>query len=353
MVGIVGYGAYLPRYRIKRDEYVKAWNIFLVKGINEKTIPGFDEDAVTMGVEAALSALKCSGLNASDIDAVFWASTSAPYTLKMVAPTIGLALGVRSDIHTDDFAHSEKAGIAALIVAADYVSTGKGKYAMVVASDVLQGPPGNIPETEHGVGCGAAAFIVGEEGVIAELEGTSSVSSEFMDRWRTGAETDVIQALDNARFAQDYGYLWHVTEAAKKLMEKLGKSVKDFNHVVFQQPNGEWPLLAAGKLGFQPPLTQKGMVVQNTGDTGVASVPLGLVAVLDTAKLGERILAASYGGASACDAVSLLVAEPIEEKRASPSLAQLTERKLYLTYTEYAKQRGLIPKKTKVSYVGL
>jgi hydroxymethylglutaryl-CoA synthase len=353
MVGIVGYGAYLPRYRIKRDEYVKAWNIFLVKGINEKTVPGFDEDAVTMGVEAALSALSCSGLNASDIDALFWASTSDPYTLKMVAPTIGLALGVRKDIHTADFAHSENAGISALITAADYVSSGKGKYAMVVASDVLQGPPGNIPETEHGVGCGAAAFVVGGEGVIAELEGTGSMSSEFTDRWRTGAETDVIQVLDNPRFAQDYGYVLHVTEAAKKLMEKLGKSVRDFNHVVFQQANGEWPLLAAGKIGFQPPVTQKGMIVQNTGDTGVASVPLGLVAVLDSANPGERILAASYGGSSACDAIGLLVTESIREKRSSPSLAQLIDRRMYLTYTEYAKQRGLIPKKMKVSYIGL
>jgi len=353
MVGIIGYGAYLPRFRIKKDEYIKTWNIFLVKGINEKTVPAFDEDATTMGAEAAISALRSSGAEASDIDAVFWASTSAPYTLKMAAPTIALALGVRADIYAADFAHSEKAGISALIAASDYVSSGRGKRAIVVASDVLSGPPGNIPETEQGVGCGAAAFVVGSGGTIAELEASSSITSEFADRWRTGAETDVIQALDNPRFAQDYGYVWHVSEVAKNLVSKVGKSFEDFNHIILQQPNGDWPLVAAGKLGLQPAVTKKGMVIQNTGDTGVASVPLGLAAVLDVAQPGERILAVAYGGSSASDAISLLVTDEIEGKRASPSLAKLIERKMYLSYIEYAKQKNLIPKKMKVSYIGL
>lgn len=112
--GIVGCGVYIPRLRIKREEYQKAWAYFAPRWLEEKSVVGFDEDAITMGVEAAANAFRNTKLDVSHVDAAYFASTSPPYSEKQNASTLAAALGCRSDTAALDMTSSAKCGLSAL-----------------------------------------------------------------------------------------------------------------------------------------------------------------------------------------------------------------------------------------------
>ena len=133
MVGIVGYGSYLPRYRIKVEEIAKQWgrNAEAVKRgllLKEKTVPGIDEDTITISVEAGRNALKRAKIDPSDIGALYIGSESHPYAVKPSGTVVAEALGVVPDVHIADYEFACKAGTEAMFVAYSLVKAEQMKY---------------------------------------------------------------------------------------------------------------------------------------------------------------------------------------------------------------------------------
>ena len=172
MVGIVGYGSYLPRYRIKVENIAKEWGSdpeVIKRGLQlyEKTVPGLDEDTITISVEAARNALKRAGINPQDIGAVYIGSESHPYAVKPSATILIDALGIGPHVHVASYEFACKAGTEAMYVAYSLVKAGEMKYAMGIGADTSQGAPGDA--LEYSASAGGAAFIMGTENVVAEI----------------------------------------------------------------------------------------------------------------------------------------------------------------------------------------
>jgi hydroxymethylglutaryl-CoA synthase len=198
MAGIITYGAYIPLYRLNRAEIARAWDTPPSPG--EKAIANYDEDSLSMGVEAALDCIK--GIKPEIIDGVFFASTNAPYKDKQTAATLAMVLGVRREAITMDFGGSLRSGTNALRAAVDTVKSGSARHILVVASEMRLGYPAGAGEMSFGDG--AAAVLVGVDNCIAEVEHCYTIYEELQDFWRSDRDQFVRSAED--RFIVDEGY---------------------------------------------------------------------------------------------------------------------------------------------------
>lgn len=338
--GIVGYGVYIPRYRIKSDEYVKSWGVFAAPGIKEKAVAGFDEDPITMAIEASINAINYARIEPNDLDCVYFASSSPPYAEKLMASTISTAIGVSPSVVTSDFTSSTKAGTTAILSALDFVTSGRGSLALVAAADC---PRADFKDfIEHRLGSGAVAFIIGKKDVVAVIEDFYSASVEFFgDQFRrSGEETIRDLAIRSYRKL----VLNHVlTACVRKILEKTGKKTGDYKYVIFQQFDGRIPVEVALKLGFKSEQVTPTLLCTKVGDTGSASCLISLASILDIAKPNERILVASYGAGAGSDALSLMATENIEKKRKNfLTVKDYLEDKEYVNYLTYLKfKRGI------------
>jgi hydroxymethylglutaryl-CoA synthase len=148
------------------------------------------------------------------------------------------------------------------------------------------------------------------------------------------------------RFTGEPAYFSHVTGAARGILEKSGMKPQDFAHVIFHQPNGKFPFKVGKMLGFERKQIETGWLVNLLGNTYSGSSPLGLTAVLDIAKPGDRVLLVSYGSGAGSDAFIFKVTERIKEvQNAVPKTRfYLEHNRNYLEYGEYAKFRQKIRK---------
>jgi hydroxymethylglutaryl-CoA synthase len=151
MVGIVGYGAMIPRHRIKVEEIAKVWGAdapSYKKGLMlwQKSVPTPDVDTITLSVEAARNAIKRAQINPQDIGAVYVGSESHPYAVKPSGTTVAEAIGCIPDCHCADFEFACKAGSEAMFVCLGLVKSGYMKYALAVGGDTSQGAPGDALE---------------------------------------------------------------------------------------------------------------------------------------------------------------------------------------------------------------
>ncbi len=353
MVGIVGYGMYIPVYRLKPDAYWDAWMVSFASmdGVKEKAVLGWDEDVVTMGVEAAQNALNCAGMKGDELDAIYLASTSTHYSLKQSAPIIAYTITAREDIQTADFAHSENSTMEALAAACDFVKAGRGKTAMVIASDAQYAPPGNSGAgSEHWAGAGAGAVIIGNGGVIAEIEDIFTVSREFTDRFRVSS-TKAFSENDNAYYSMGHGYNKSVITAAKGVIDRTGND--KFDYVVLRQHHVRPPRGAAVAAGLIDKKDKKAQAlildaVTMCGDTGTADIFINLASIFSgkkTSESGKRILAVGYGS-GVSTAVSMVTTDMVTTKKTSPDFREYTrKRKVYVKdFMWYAKSRGWVPK---------
>lgn len=342
-VGIEGYGVYIPRFRIKVEEIARMWGedgIGMSKMLNtiEKSVPGLDEDVTTLSVEAGFNAIKRFAKNPQRIGAVYIGSESHVFAVYPTAVTVADALGITPHMTAADLEFACKAGTAAMQAAIGLVKSGEIEAGLAIGADTSQGRPGD--PLEYTTGAGAAAFVIGKEKLIAELEGMYSYTTDTPDFWRReGAK----YPTHGHRFTGQPAYFKHLMSAAKGLMEKLGLSTSDFDRVSFHQPNGRFPLSAAKKLGFPMEAIEDSMCVTKIGNTYSGASIMGFARQLDVAKPGERILLVSYGSGAGSDAFSFIVTDEVEEKR---NLAPVTDdyinRKKYLDYAMYAKYRGKI-----------
>jgi len=346
MVGIIGYGAYIPRYRIKVEEIAKVWGAdapSYKKGLllDEKSVPSPDQDTITMSVEAAKNALKRARINPREIGAVYVGSESHPYVVKPSGTVLAEAIGATPDVHTADFEFACKAGTEGMFVALGLVKAGEIKYGLAVGADTSQGAPGDA--LEYTAAAGAAAFIFGQKNVVAEALETYSYMTDTPDFWRREYQ---YYPQHGGRFTGDPAYFKHIIGAAQGIMKKAKMKPSDFNYVIFHQPNGKFPFRVGELLGFEKKQIEPGSLVSKIGNTYSGSSPLGLTATLDISKPGELILIVSYGSGAGSDGFIFKVTEKINEVRdLAPKTREIMDKnKCYLDYGVYAKFRQKIRK---------
>ncbi len=335
-VGIVGYGAYVPMYRIKAAEIGRVWGVSTFP-IKEKAVPALDEDALTIGLEAARNALKRAKIDPKLIRAVWFGSESKPYAVKPTGTVIAEAIGATPDVSAADFEFACKAGTEALQTAIGFVGSEMADYAMAIGADTSQGRPGD--HLEFTAGAGGAAFIIGPKSseTVAYFEGSYSYVTDTPDFWRRQHEH---YPRHGNRFTGEPAYFHHVINAARTLMEELGLKPSDFDYAVFHQPNVKFPLTAAKILGIPKEKVLPGLLTNEIGNTYSGATMVGVSAVLDIAKPGDRILWVSFGSGAGSDAMSVIVQDAIEEKRdLAPKVKDYVERKVYVDYAIYAKSR--------------
>jgi hydroxymethylglutaryl-CoA synthase len=336
-VGIAGYGAYVPIYRIRAAEVARVWGSGEEEPVREKSVPGLDEDSLTMAYEAAREALEMSGVERSEVGAVLVGSESPPYAVKPSATVIAEALGLTPRVVAIDMEFACKAGTTAMILAAGLVASGAIKHGLAIGTDNAQARPGD--ELEYTAGAGAAAYLVSGDSdrLLAVLEYAYSYVTDTPDFWRREGERYPRHAY---RFTGAPAYFNHIVGAAKGLMEEAGLKPSDFDYVVFHQPNVKFPLRAAQMLGFKPEQVKPGLLSGEIGNTYAAASLIGLARVLDAAKPNQRILVVSFGSGAGSDAISLVTTENVGKKRSS--LERLLSRKVYVDYGLYAKMKGIL-----------
>ncbi|HIP25663.1 MAG TPA: hydroxymethylglutaryl-CoA synthase [Archaeoglobus profundus] len=342
MIGIVSYGTYIPRYRIRVDEIARIWgeNPDTIKnglGILQKSVADLDEDTATIAVEAAREALFRAKIKACEIGAVYVGSESHPYAVKPTATIVGEALGIGNEYFAADLEFACKAGTSAIQICMGLVKAGMIKYGLAIGADTSQSRPGDA--LEYSASAGGAAYVIGKDDVIAEIEGTYSFTSDTPDFWRREGQP---YPSHGGRFTGVPAYFRHIVSAAKGLMEKLGLKASDFKYAVFHQPNSKFPTRVAKMLGFSIDQIKQGLLVSYIGNTYSSSSLLGLAAVLDEAKPGDRILLVSFGSGAGSDAFSIVVTDAIEQFDRNPKVWDKVMRGEYIDYGLYVKLRRKI-----------
>lgn len=337
-VGIVGYGAYIPRYRLPGTEIARVWtNGLSGSPIKEKAVAGLDEDVTTMSIEAARNAVKRAQIDVTELRAVWVGSESHPYAVKPTSTIVAESIGATPHIQAADWEFACKAGTEAVQASIGLIGSGMGKYTLSIGMDTAQGRPGDA--LEYTAASGGAAFLLGPaEEAVAIYQGSYSYVTDTPDFWRRAEEP---YPSHGDRFTGEPAYFHHTMSSASKLMELMGTEPADYAHAVFHQPNVKFPARAAKMLGFKPEQIETGLLANEIGNVYSGSCMVGLTAILDIAKPGDRIFMCSYGSGAGSDAFDLIVTENILAKHnLAPTTRAYIDRKTTIDYATYARYRG-------------
>ncbi len=343
-VGIVSYGAYLPRYRITPQEIGRVWgtdgeqmskNLLILS----KSVPSPDEDVITISIEAARNMMRRCDVSPQDIGAIYVGSESHPYAVKPSGTVVAEAIGAGPNLTVADYEFACKAGTAAIQTCMGLVGSGMIKYGVAIGADTSQGAPGDA--LEFSASAGGAAYLIGSENMIAKINKTCSYTTDTPDFWRREGQC---YPSHGGRFTGEPAYFKHILAAAKSLFSIMGTKPSDYQYAVFHQPNGKFPVRVAKQLGFTEQQIEVGLLTPFIGNTYSGAVPLGLASVLDVAEPGQRIFAVAYGSGAGSDAFDITVTDAINDLRRerAPTVKELVERKKFLDYATYAKYRGKI-----------
>ncbi len=337
-VGITGYGAYVPRYRLPATEVARVW----MEGeaalpIKEKAVPGLDEDVATMSIEAARNAMSRAGIQPQQLRAVWVGSESHPYAVKPTSTLVAEALGATPHIQAGDWQFACKAGTEAMVAAVGFVGSGMANYALAIGMDTAQGKPGDA--LEYTAGAGGAAFVLGPaESSLATIDATYSYVTDTPDFWRRQYAR---YPEHGQRFTGEPAYFKHVTEAASLMLQATGTTAQDYAWAVFHQPNTKFPQRVGADLGFTKEQIAPGLLVTTIGNTYAGAAIIGLTAILDIAKPGDKILMVSFGSGAGSDAFVLTVTDQLEAHRGLAPLTQdYIRRRVEIDYATYARYRG-------------
>ena len=337
-VGVIGYGAYVPRYRLPAKEVARIWT----EGqgglpVVEKSVPGPDEDVVTMSIEAARNALKRAKIPANKLRAVWVGSESHPYAVKPTSTIVAEAIGAVPNTQAADWEFACKAGTEAMVAAMGMVGSGMADYALAIGMDTAQGRPGD--PLEYTAAAGGAAYILGRaEESLAVIEASYSFVTDTPDFFR---RADQKYPEHGHRFTGEPAYFKHVMAAGQAMMEAIQSKPEDFTYAVFHQPNAKFPQTVGKSLGFSPEQIKTGLLVPLIGNTYSGAAIIGLTAILDEAHPGDRILMVSYGSGAGSDAMVLEVTQLIEDRRKlAISTQDYIERRTEIDYAEYVRMRG-------------
>ncbi len=335
-VGIVGYGAYVPRYRLPATEISRVWTGGASgTPIKEKSVPGLDEDVVTMSIEAARNALaRASHVDPALIRCVWVGSESHPYAVKPSSTVVAEAIGATPLTQAGDWEFACKAGTEALQATIGFVGSGMAQYGLAIGMDTAQARPSDA--LEYTASAGGGAYLIGPaEESLAIFEGSLSFVTDTPDFWRRAYQH---YPSHGGRFTGQPAYFKHLPAATQGLMEALGTEPSDYTYAIFHQPNLKFPQTAAKKLGFTPEQIAPGLLVGEIGNTYAGSSVIGLTAVLDVVVPGDRVLLVSYGSGAGSDAFSLRITDAIvERQKRAPATRDYITRRTEIDYATYVR----------------
>lgn len=337
--GIVSYGTYIPKFRVRIAEIAEFWerdpeSVIKSLGLEEKSVPAIDEDSVTMAIESSRIALINGMVDTEKIEAVLVGSESHPYAVKPTATTVAEILGITKNYLGVDTQFACKAGTAALQLAAGLIESKQIKLGMIVGSDTAQAKPGDA--LEYTAASASGTFILGSKNVIARLVDFTSYSTNTPDFWRRDGQKYPSHA---GRFTGEPAYFDHVLSASKMILEKTKLTPSDFAYAVFHMPNSKFPKSAAKQLGFTKEQLQNGLTVESIGNPYSASSLVGLAAVLDKAKPHQKIFVCSYGSGSGSDAFVFETTDLISkyQETSVQKVADQIKNKKVISYPQFVK----------------
>jgi hydroxymethylglutaryl-CoA synthase len=343
-VGIIGYGAYVPRYRLPAREVARVWIGGRTSGlpIKEKAVAGLDEDVITMSLEAVRNAMKRAGVDPAEIRAVWIGSESHPYAVKPTSTIVAEAIGAAPHVQAADMEFACKAGTEAMVMAMGMVGSGMGRYAVAAGLDTAQGKPGDA--LEYTAAAGGAAFVIGPaEESLAIINASYSYVTDTPDFWRREYQR---YPEHGNRFTGEPAYFKHSLAAGRIMLEALETKPADYTWAIFHQPNAKFPQRAASLLGFTAEQIRPGLLSPVIGNTYAGAAIIGLTATLDVAKPGDRILMVSFGSGAGSDAFDLTVTEELLARRdKAPKTQDYIARRTEIDYAVYARLRGKITMK--------
>jgi hydroxymethylglutaryl-CoA synthase len=332
MIGITSLGVHIPVYRLRRDTIANGWGTRSLGG--ERTVAGYDEDSLTMAVNAAHDCMRQSD---SQVNGLFFTSTSSPYKEKQVGATIATALDLPNKSYTADITGSRRGATIAITLAMALVKSSPVKNVVVTASDCLLGRPQS--ELEQRFGDAAAAVMLGDSNPIMNIVDSYSVFDEFSEQWRLEGDTFVRSWEE--RFTLTEGYMRVVSHAISEFLNGHALSAKDFSKVVLCGPYPRGQTRLAKSLGFDSTVQLQDPLFDSLGNPGNSAPLLMLAAALEKAKPGDKILLANYGDGS--DLFILEVTENIGNFRPRPMIESQLARKIYINYEKYLSWRDLLP----------
>ena len=328
--GITGFGGYVPRLRLPRAAIAVAHQ-WMAPGLKaqakgQRAFCSWDEDSVTMAVEAARDALGDTARG--NITAATLASTTLPFADPASSAIVANALGLDPAVRTLDVAHSVRATTSGLAAA---LRSGDGP-ALFIASDRPRGKPASSQEI--GCGAGAAAFLLGHEGVVAEMLATVSRTEMFVDHFRAeGARYDYNW---EERWVRDEGYLKITVAAIAAALRQADVSPEQVRHFIFPSPFRGAAAAVAKKSGI-PEEAQVNSLDEGCGYAGAAHGALMLALALEQAKPGEVIVMASFSQGT--DVLVLRTTEAITDfaprRGVSGALADAQVQEAYLRFLSY------------------
>lgn len=345
MVGIVSHGAYVPRLRLKTSEIAHVWGkdgeqIKDSLGLLEKSVAANDEDAVTMGFEAAKEAVGNIKINPKQIGCLFVGSESHPYAVNPTSTIIGEYLNIGHNYFASDLEFACKAATTGLIMASALITSKKINYGLIVGTDCAQAKPHD--PLEYAAASASAAFILGnkEKEIIAEIIDYTSFSSDTPDFWRRDG---VAYPSHGGRFTKGPGFLTHVLSAGSNLLKQKKMKPADFSYCIFHMPNCKYPKEAAKYLGFTQEQLSPSLIVEEIGNPYSASSLLGLISVLNVCKPNQYLFFVSYGSGAGADAFIFKTTNHLSRwQKKGNQLKKIIKEKQYISYLSYLKARGVI-----------
>jgi hydroxymethylglutaryl-CoA synthase len=332
VAGIESYGAYIPAWRISRDEIAKSIGSASMGG--ERAVASWDEDSLTMGVEAGLDCL--AGIDPQELDGLYFGTVSAPYRDKQAASLIAKALDLRDDAYTCDFAGSLRAGTLAIKAACDAVGAGTMRKVLVIAADARKSAPRS--DAEQAYGDGAVAILIGDgHEAVAEIEGFSTIANPIPGPWRR--QEDRYPKAFDVRIDTRYGVHQDIPRAVGNLLQKQRLQPEDVSKFALYAPDPRSPRALASSLKIDAKTQMQGLLFAEIGITGTAHCLLLLIAALETAKPGERIVCASHGEGS--DAFLVRATEQVErEKGRHRGTKYISSKRALPSYGRFLTYKG-------------
>lgn len=337
MFGITAYGAYIPRTRLTKAAIADANDWFdpslrgLAKG--ERSVCNWDEDTITMAVEAAQDCL--SALDAGSVNTLYLASTTLPFLDRQNSVVVSQALNLGDQLRTMDVAASQRAGTSALISMLEPGAGGSGN-ALLVASEHRRSKCGSRAEMLWGDS--AAALGVGTDGVIAEYLGSETYVTDFVDHYR--GEDSTLDYEWEERWIRDEGYMKSVPLAVSRLLEKTGVTADDIAHFVLASDQARTPAAVAKTMG----ISAEALVDNHIGSVGVSGVAhpiLLLTAALEKAAAGDLILVTGFGQGT--DAVLFRATDKIKDRQPKSGFAgALARRREDANYNRFLSFNNLV-----------
>ncbi|RLI05899.1 hydroxymethylglutaryl-CoA synthase [Candidatus Bathyarchaeota archaeon] len=341
IIGIIGWGSYIPSLRLPLTDLAKARNVdpkkYLKGLILEKmALPQPYEDAVTMAFEAAKNALDRSKVNPEDIGIVVVGTESKPYSVKSVAGIIKDLLGCSPYAYVGDYDAACAGGIQAIVTCAAFIKSGLAKFGLAVASDISEYEfyhPGEPTQ-----GAGAAAFVIGKGNVDVSIENFVAYSTDTNDFFRRSEER---YPFVYGHFSEE-AYLEHVIKTHEKIVST--RSPKP-DYYAFHLPFGKMALKASKRIGLDDEEVERKVkpsfeVVKATGNQYAASILNVVIHFLENmVNVGERIEAISYGSGAQSIGIIFKVEHDLKKKvNLAPTLNHYL-RKSKLVDVKYYEQR--------------